>query len=291
MSIKNKEIGGRLVRLFSSSTFRSLSSPTAPTVMRSIVAESGATGLGRRMRLRLLFDQAYDRLMDSYRSEYFYKNAIVNQILLQKHTLDGGARSARLLTEFWAGEARVDIGIVNGTSTAYEIKTELDTLDRLSNQLHWYSKVFDRVYVVVANKNWPSIAKVLPRHVGLITMSPDGRLLERLGAASNKANIDLRVLFRAMREMEVLDICHRRFGVDYATPNGLRLDECWRVFKTLDHEEAHDLMVEVLRRRAIHPAQSALIESAPSSLKVHAIGMVMNVRQYRMALNQLDAVA
>lgn len=47
---------------------------------------------------------------------------------------------------------RSDIFTVNGDIAIYEIKTENDSLARLANQLEYYCKYANRVYVVVAEK-------------------------------------------------------------------------------------------------------------------------------------------
>lgn len=50
------------------------------------------------------------------------------------------------------GNSRVDMCKVNGHSAAYEIKTDLDTFDRLEGQLSDYFDVFETVYVVTSEK-------------------------------------------------------------------------------------------------------------------------------------------
>lgn len=47
---------------------------------------------------------------------------------------------------------RSDIFALNGDITIYEIKTELDTLTRLDNQLKYYKQYANKIYVVVDKK-------------------------------------------------------------------------------------------------------------------------------------------
>jgi hypothetical protein len=51
------------------------------------------------------------------------------------------------------GAARVDVAVINGVLSAYEIKSERDTLRRLPGQIAAYSRVFDFVTIVVAGKH------------------------------------------------------------------------------------------------------------------------------------------
>ena len=210
---------------------------------------------------------------------------------MSRHTLDDGPRSARLLTEFWAGKARVDLGVVNGTSTAYEVKTDLDRLDRLANQLSCYSSVFDRIFVVTSESMVPAISKQLPPHVGIIVMDRDGELRQRRSSKSNKGATDVFAIFRAMRELEVLEFCAERFGINPFLPNTTRMKMCWQAFRSLSPDEAHYAMVRALRKRQIHPAQQALIDASPYSLKHHAISRSMNIRDYLATVDSLEAVA
>ena len=83
-----------------------------------------------------------------YRNEYYYKNTILNQLLIKKHDLYNTAA----LTELPVGDSKADFIMINGRGVVYEIKTDLDNLLRLENQIKDYYKVFSYVYVVVGNK-------------------------------------------------------------------------------------------------------------------------------------------
>ena len=47
--------------------------------------------------------------------------------------------------------------MINDRGVVYEIKTDLDNLIRLENQLKDYYKVFSYIYVVVGNKQLPLV--------------------------------------------------------------------------------------------------------------------------------------
>ena len=59
-----------------------------------------------------------------YRNEYFYKNTILNQLLIKKHDLYNTAA----LTELPIGDSKADFIMINGRGVVYEIKTDLDNL-------------------------------------------------------------------------------------------------------------------------------------------------------------------
>ena len=65
------------------------------------------------------------------------------------------------------GDARVDIAVVNGVIHGYEIKSERDTLNRLSGQQDIYNKVLDYVTVVASSSHIPKIKKTVPKWWGI----------------------------------------------------------------------------------------------------------------------------
>ena len=87
---------------------------------------------------------AYNSLKKDYRCEYFYKNELINEFLLKKY----GTENTIVINEFKVGNSVADMVLFNGTSKAFEIKTELDSEKRLSGQLNDYTKIFKECYVV-----------------------------------------------------------------------------------------------------------------------------------------------
>lgn len=86
--------------------------------------------------------------------------------------------------------SRLDFGRINGFTYAYEIKTELDTLDRLEGQLENYSKVFDYIYVVVNEQHLKKIRKIINNKIGIMTYSIDGydtEIIEHRPAKRNRS--------------------------------------------------------------------------------------------------------
>lgn len=94
-------------------------------------------------RLGDLIAPSYQILEQNYRHEYFYKNKLLNDYVLMHYALDDTV----LLNEFRVGDSIVDVVLVNGTNKVFEIKTELDTPERLKPQLDDYYKAFTEVYV------------------------------------------------------------------------------------------------------------------------------------------------
>lgn len=65
------------------------------------------------------------------------------------------------------GANRVDIAVVNGALHGYELKSEVDTLDRLPSQAEAYSKVFDRATLVTAENHLAQAISLVPAWWGI----------------------------------------------------------------------------------------------------------------------------
>lgn len=71
---------------------------------------------------------------------------------------------------------RADLVMANGKLAAFEIKSERDTLDRLSGQLSTYSDFFEQVTVVCAQKHLNNVEALTDERIGIWSMNADGRI-------------------------------------------------------------------------------------------------------------------
>lgn len=67
------------------------------------------------------------------------------------------------------GDSRIDICRINGSSYAYEIKTEYDTFDRLGSQMQDYLRTFQKVYVIVPIGRVNDVKNLIPESCGIIS--------------------------------------------------------------------------------------------------------------------------
>jgi len=65
------------------------------------------------------------------------------------------------------GVVRADIAVLNGKLIGYEIKTEKDTLERLSNQVLAYNEVFDKAFIVLSEKHLNKALQIVPSWWGV----------------------------------------------------------------------------------------------------------------------------
>jgi hypothetical protein len=89
----------------------------------------------------------------------------VRRVLVEELRLIYGREPGTLIVgEFGLcqGNVRVDLAVVNGSLNGFEIKSDLDTLDRLPTQQEVYSKVLDTVTIVAGRKHVEKILVVVP---------------------------------------------------------------------------------------------------------------------------------
>jgi hypothetical protein len=68
----------------------------------------------------------------------------------------------------WSGTVRVDIAVINGELSGYELKSNFDTLKRLPRQIEIYGKVFDRMTLVVGDKHAERATSIVPPWWGCV---------------------------------------------------------------------------------------------------------------------------
>ena len=66
------------------------------------------------------------------------------------------------------GVVRADIVLVNGSLSAFEIKSDRDSLVRLAGQMESYSAVFDRVTMLTTSRHRRSVSRRVPKWWGII---------------------------------------------------------------------------------------------------------------------------
>jgi hypothetical protein len=67
----------------------------------------------------------------------------------------------------WSGTVRIDVAIINGSLSGYELKSDRDTLARLPHQRDIYGHVFDYLHLVVGKRHAEDAEKLLPPWWGI----------------------------------------------------------------------------------------------------------------------------
>lgn len=101
------------------------------------------------------------------------------------------------------GASRVDVAVVNGIIHGYEIKSDVDTLDRLPRQINYYNQLFERMTIVSSRKFYQQVALLVPKWWGIKIISHDGsRLIEKRKGRLNKIQ-DKDILLKLLWKQEL----------------------------------------------------------------------------------------
>ncbi len=236
------------------------------------------------LRVGEVFDQAWNRLKHSYRNEYVYKTELANRIVFGRHS----PNTAALHVELPVSGSIADMAIYNGTSTAYEIKTDFDSAFRLRSQSESYLKAFEKVYVVVSDSSVKKYLSYIPDEVGMLSLSKRGSLREVKPVCSDVSRLKHEVMFRCLRRSEQVSIAEKVIGEKIELPNGLIYEACFRAFSLLDVESAHRLYVEQMRKRKTDKKTQLFISRLPYSLKALGYATPLSEKKRTNILNVLD---
>ena len=202
-----------------------------------------------------------------YRNEYYYKNTILNQLLIKKHDLYNTAA----LTELPIGDSKADFIMINGRGVVYEIKTDLDNLLRLENQIKDYYKVFSYVYVVVGNKQLPRVKEFLKdQKVGIYELTSSGKLICRKKAFYNKENLSYEAMFQVLRKAEFESILLKHFHKLPEVNSFQYYRECQKWLKRVNIITLQKDVMKCLKARTLMLVENKLEEKVPYELRFYA---------------------
>ena len=202
-----------------------------------------------------------------YRNEYYYKNTILNQLLIKKHDLYNTAA----LTELPIGDSKADFIMINGRGVVYEIKTDLDNLLRLENQIKDYYKVFSYVYVVVGNKQLSHVKEFLKdQKVGIYELTASGKLICRKKALCNKENLSYEAMFQVLRKAEFESILLKHFHKLPEVNSFQYYRECQKWLERVNIITLQKDVMRCLKARTLMLVENKLEEKVPYELRFYA---------------------
>lgn len=212
---------------------------------------------------RAVMQNIYQVIDASYRNEYFYKNTLLNKLLLGRHSL----KTTTALSEVAINKSKADFVLINGRASVYEIKTELDTLNRLRAQVLDYYKAFKSVCVVTSESNYERTLKKLAGdpHVGIYVLTRDQTISHKREPIDDGSKLQHRVLFRILRKNEFENILLKQYGhVPTAQPVQY-YRECFQWFRDIEIEVAYRHFLFELKKRS--NVESVAYGQVPYELK------------------------
>ncbi|MBJ7882026.1 sce7726 family protein [Gelidibacter salicanalis] len=256
------------------SKIRSLSQIISPSNFKKIVREGDCYSTFYKIKKHITVTDSttnldainviYNSLLKNYRNEYVYKNILTNKLLLKKYSL----KNTIALNEFNIGKSIADFVLLNGEARVYEIKTELDNLEKLDKQILDYCKFGDKVYIVTSSKY---INKLMELYVnstlGIVELTSRNSLKTVKEAKSNVSTFNYETLFKTLRKQEYLDLIEEYYKFIPDVSNTRIFRECLNLAKEIEISLFQKLVIRKLKSRNISHPKKIKDKSIPDSLK------------------------
>ncbi len=192
-----------------------------------------------------LISEIYSYMDKEYRTEYYYKNTMLNKLLFKKHDY----RKTIVLTELPIGNSKADFIMINGKGTVYEIKTELDNLDRINTQIDDYYKAFSEVVIVTYRDNIEKVLEVVPETVGIMELTKRRALKSIRESKEIYSKLDYYTIFKILRKYEFEYILTMQ-GYDLPKVSQFQYySECFNLIQKIDIGVLQKLMLKELKKR------------------------------------------
>ena len=276
-------------------SLRSLSQIFTPSAIRQVVRNFEFESHKRKVRKHLEYIDSkdftdvikfvYERLEANYRNEYVYKNTLLNEKLLNEHSLD----ETIVLDEFRVGDSIADFVLLNGEARIFEIKTDLDGFEKLEKQIKDYQKFANKVFVVIGHKSSKKIFEIYKNSpLGIIAYTHEGKLKTIKEAVSFTDKFNHLTIFKTLRQSEYLAIIKSYFGFVPEVPNTLMFKECLNLASSIEVNQFQRLAFNKLKQRKLKCSDLLQSEQTPKELKHICYTLNLSDNEYKNLYSYLN---
>jgi hypothetical protein len=288
-------------KTYNNTTYRIASEVLSNTTFRKVIKESnysyftdkinqysGMLPIFEGKNNGHVIEEIYKLLSNNYRNEYVYKNTILNSLIIQHKKLK--KNTSIVLNEFKVGKSIADMVFINGENRVFEIKTELDSPERLKTQILDYQKVFSEIYIVT---HWTLKDKYLTilqenyPNVGLYELKENLQigLVKNSNICNDFLNID--TLFKLLRKEEYCNLLKEKFGYLPDVPNTLFFKECINLANSIDVEEFQKLVFKELKKRHLKELERFIDIKSFMEIKHICLCLDFSISEYNTLQNFL----
>ncbi|EGL14241.1 hypothetical protein HMPREF9435_1035 [Gardnerella vaginalis 315-A] len=212
-----------------------------------------------------IISEIYELMRKGHRCEYFYQNTLLNKFLLS----GGNNTQSTALTQLPISKSRADFIVIDDKATVYEIKTELDTFERLKTQLSNYFKAFNRVCVVTSENKYQNAVETLSNTpVGIYVLDSQNHISKKMCKEPVEDNSKLEhvALFKLLRKYEYENIVKQYFNMLPDAAPAFYYNVCLDLFRKIPILDAHAMVMSELKKRN-HIKYMDAFNSVPYALK------------------------
>lgn len=251
---------------------RIISQLFSPAVFKKIVREDDYTLFQKRVEkyLNISYDSNlealkyfYKTLQKQYRCEYIYKNNITIDII-KNYSLN----DTLILNEFNIGLSKADLVMLNGAIKIYEIKTELDSLEKLKKQIEDYQKFAEKIYVVTDEKFIDKIeSEEYYNNIGIIILDSKNKLKTIKNAKVDYSFLHFETIFKVLRKQEYLDLVLDNFNYIPDVPNTKIFRTCYELLNQVNIIDFQKQVLSKLKERKLTNPELLKSSHTPYELK------------------------
>ncbi len=194
----------------------------------------------------------YKILEANYPNEYIFKNSFLNDWLIDQL----GTSQSKVFNEFRVGNAVADLVMFNGNSKVFEIKSELDTSNRLELQLENYKQAFNQIFVVVPESKIYEYEK-FDNSIGIITFDSTGTKQFKLYRnAEVNDSIEPGVIMNILHTTEYKSIVKEYFGKLPEMTSFTQFKICKELILQIPLMDLNRLFIKQMKKRIFDPSLS-----------------------------------
>ena len=276
-----------MARLINHAAFKKLALETnQSSYIRQLKKYSAwENGDATNLTLHDLIAHAHDVLLNNYRHEYLYKSKLLNDFILKNYSLN----DTIILDEFRINESIADIALINGTNKIFEIKTELDSLERFPSQISDYYKAFSEVYLVIHHSQYSKYIKQVDDKIGIIILTENFQLEEHRKAFVDDQYLDIPCMMASLRKPEYLKLVKSLTGfIPDATPVFM-YTECLKVLLEFSPKEVQLRYHSILKQRISSEKTINVIEGVfPNYINYSYYNENISKKSYLTLVNNLS---
>ncbi len=233
-----------LNRLFTLAAFRKLIEELDSSVYSAIIDKYIDTSYVDTNKD--VITEVYSFMRKQYRNQYYYKNTILNKLLLGVYSIN----TTTALTEIPIYKSKADFVLINGKAVVYEIKTELDNLERLEGQIRNYYKAFDHVCVLTCEDYAPVLLdKFADTRVGVYVLTKKDTIKPLKEPAKFDELLDSEVIFKILNKHEYEEILIRYYNELPKTSQVKYYSKCRELFLKIPLQEVYQMFLKTLKNR------------------------------------------
>lgn len=233
------------------------------------------------------FQYLYQVLNRKYRNEYFYKNTLFNKQVLGIHSLN----TTTAFTEFPISNSIADFLIINKKAHVIEIKTKLDNLERLNNQILDYYKAFDTVTILCDEKHLTQIEKLYgTTTVGISILTKRGTIKKIKQAMRNRDHLRRLTIYKTLRKPErekLVKIFYKDIR-DFSPVE--EYEKRYELLSNINIDDLYTNYIKIIKKRNYSKKYIDSFEEIPYELKAATFFSKFNSKDYHKLIKILKEI-